>query len=334
MVELSIYATSPPSVDFTPDAYLDTVTQIGRWSEKARCEGTLVYSDHRLADPWAVAQHILATTESLVPLVALQPAYMHPFTVAKMIATLSLWYRRRVDLNLLAGGFKRDLEAMGDFTPHDERYTRLEDYTRIITGLLEASVEGRGFSLKGKYYVSDNLRLSQQMKPELMPKLLVSGSSEAGQATAKSLGATAISYPLPTKAYEEENVVQASGLRVGLIARDDDSLAWRHAEERFPPDRRGEIAHQMATKVSDSKWHHTLSEIGEGGPGNPYWMRPFQSYKTFCPYLVGDYETVSHELARYMNAGFSTFILDVPGSEQELEMVGRLFSMAAGETAA
>ncbi|MEO1018685.1 MAG: amino acid adenylation domain-containing protein, partial [Pseudomonadota bacterium] len=305
---------------------------IARMSEAAGCEGSLIYSDHRLADPWLVAQILMASTERLVPLVALQPAYMHPFTVAKLVATLSGWHQRRVDLNLLAGGFKRDLEAMGDMTPHDERYTRLEEYARIIVGLLEASSEGRGFTLEGRYYTSENLRLSQRMDPSLMPRLLVSGSSAAGQATAKALGATAISYPLPTVTYESEPVGQASGLRIGLIARDDESKAWRDAEERFPPDRKGEIAHQMATKISDSKWHHTLSEIGEGGPGNPYWMRPFQSYKTFCPYLVGDYQTVSHELARYMSAGFETFILDVPtiaSSDSLLSLLQHLLSAQA-----
>ncbi len=334
MPDVTIYATSPPSVDFDDRDYPLRVAEIARWSEAAGCEGTLVYSDHRLADPWAVAHHLLNATERLVPLVALQPAYMHPFTVAKMIATLSGWYNRRIDLNLLAGGFKRDLEAMGDMTPHDERYTRLEEYSRIITGLLEASWEKRGFTLEGKYYTSDNLRLSQRIPSELMPRLLVSGSSEAGQAAARSLGATAISYPLPTAAYDTETVGAATGLRVGLIARDDEAGAWRIAEERFPPDRKGEIAHKMATKVSDSQWHHTLSEIGEGGPGQPYWMRPFQSYKTFCPYLVGDYPTVAHEIARYMKVGFGTFILDVPGSEAELEMVGRLFAMAQDEAVA
>jgi hypothetical protein len=30
---------------------------------------------------------------------------------------------------------------------------------------------------------------------------------------------------------------------------------------------------------------------------------PFETYKTFCPYLVGDYETISNELTLYVVAG-------------------------------
>jgi alkanesulfonate monooxygenase len=37
-----------------------------------------------------------------------------------------------------------------------------------------------------------------------------------------------------------------------------------------------------------------------------------------CPYLVGDYQRVGAELKRYVDVGYRTFILDVPGSLDEL----------------
>jgi alkanesulfonate monooxygenase len=54
---------------------------------------------------------------------------------------------------------------------------------------------------------------------------------------------------------------------------------------------------------------------------NPYWLGPFQNYRTFCPYLVGSHERVAAELARYMRLGFGTFILDVPGPETKSSSV-------------
>ena len=63
--------------------------------------------------------------------------------------------------------------------------------------------------------------------------------------------------------------------------------AWQVAEQRFPPDRRGQVVHQLAMKTSDSRWHKDLSERPEAEPDSPYWLRPFHSYQTFCPYLVG-----------------------------------------------
>jgi len=36
----------------------------------------------------------------------------------------------------VAGGFKNDLEALNDMTPHDRRYDRLIEYTSVIKELL------------------------------------------------------------------------------------------------------------------------------------------------------------------------------------------------------
>lgn len=58
-------------------------------------------------------------------------------------------------------------------------------------------------------------------------------------------------------------------------------------------------------------------------------MVPFLNYKTFCPYLVGDYAQVGAEVARYIAVGYRTFILDIPPSEAELHHTGLAFDRAA-----
>ena len=63
--------------------------------------------------------------------------------------------------------------------------------------------------------------------------------------------------------------------------------------------------------MSDSKWHGQLAmrEESRAGSRSPYWLGPFQNYNTNCPYLVGDYDTVSTLIAGYIESGYSTFIL-------------------------
>ena len=75
-------------------------------------------------------------TERLCPLVAVRPVYMHPYAVAKIVASIGHVYGRRVYLNMVAGGFRNDLVSLGDETSHDERYARLTEYTQIVTQLL------------------------------------------------------------------------------------------------------------------------------------------------------------------------------------------------------
>ncbi len=327
---LKIFSTCPPSVLAQPQTYFRQVQEIARWSEDAGCEGILVYTDNGQLDPWLVSQVIIESTKRLCPLVAIQPAYMHPYSVAKMVTSFAFLYGRRLYLNMVAGGFKNDLAALNDLTPHDERYARLVEYTAIIQRLLQTP---EPVSLDGRYYKVTNLKLTPPLPSELMPGVLVSGSSEAGMDAARRLGATAVEYPKPLAEYAGPLPANgaSNGIRIGIIARPEGSEAWSTAHARFPEDRKGQLTHQLAMKVSDSSWHRQLSELGETGltAENPYWLVPFQNYKTFCPYLVGSYDRVADELGRYIDVGYHTFILDVPASPEEMRHIGTVFERAA-----
>jgi alkanesulfonate monooxygenase len=322
-----IFSTCPQSKDVVRDAYLRQVADVARWSEDAGCEGILVYTDNSIVDPWLVTQVVIESTERLCPLVAVQPVYMHPYSVAKMVTSLAYLHDRRIYLNMLAGGFRNDLLALGDDTPHDERYDRTTAYTQIILDLLRGDAP---VTRNNGYYEVTGLRLTPPLPPELFPGVLVSGSSPAGLAAARSLGATPVKYPHPP-GEEEPPDGEEFGVRVGIVARDSADEAWRVALERFPEDRTGQITHKVAMKVSDSHWHEQLSQrVDEGADGarNSYWLGPFHNYKTFCPYLVGDHATVADQINHYGRLGATTFILDIPPSREELSEIERVFSMA------
>ena len=121
-----------------------------------------------------------------------------------------------------------------------------------------------------------------------------------------------------------------AGLRVGIIARESSDEAWTLARARFPEDRRGQLTRQLATKVSDSVWHRQLSELAAATAtgDHPYWLIPFENYKTMCPYLVGSYDRVGEELARYIALGYRSFILDIPPDEDELRYANTAFQQA------
>jgi len=324
---VELFATCPQSKDLEAGDYRRHVVDIAQWSERAGYSGILVYTDNQLVDPWLVAQLVIEATTNLCPLVAVQPVYMHPYTVAKKVASFGHVFGRRIYLNMVAGGFRNDLIALGDETPHDKRYERIVEYIQIVKPLLA----GENVSVDGQYYRVKNLSLKPRLDPDLFPGIFISGSSDAGLAAARSIEATAVKYPKPP---DEEQPTPAggagAGIRVGIIARDDDVHAWEVALARFPEDRKGQVTHGLAMKISDSQWHRSLSRMGERAPSiaNPYWLGPFENYKTFCPYLVGSYDRVADELSRYIHLGFATFILDIPFSERELEHISIAFERA------
>jgi alkanesulfonate monooxygenase len=326
--EIKLFSTSPQSSAVDQAYYVQTIIDAARWSEEAGFEGILIYTDNSLVDPWLVAQIIIQNTMQLCPLVAVQPTYMHPYSVAKMVSSFGYLYHRRVYLNMVAGGFKNDLGALNDTTAHDKRYARLVEYTLIINELL---LGDSPLTFRGEFYTVDKLRLAPPLARDLLPGIFVSGSSEAGFESARVLGATAIKYPQRADCESDcSDGISSTGVRVGIIARLHGSDAWRVAHCRFPEDRKGHLTHQLAIQTSDSMWHKQLSQLASDVEANeiPYWLVPFENYKTFCPYLVGSYDCVASELAAYIARGYGTFILDIPPSEEELQHINAVFKRA------
>jgi alkanesulfonate monooxygenase len=306
--------------------YMRKVKEVAEWCDDAGIEGILIYTDNSLVDPWQVSQVIMSSTSNLAPLVALQPIYMHPYAAAKMVTSFSYLYKRRIYLNMVAGGFINDLVALGDCAEHDDRYDRIVEYASIMQHLFA----GPGpLSFTGTYFTVKNLAIKPKIPPELVPEIFVSGTSAAGIAAARKIDATSITYPgIPGGETISRGV--PAGIRIGIIAREESRKAWRIAHERYPIDRKGQLVHAMARRVSDSSWYEQLSAIGEQPTEHqsPYWLVPFKNYKTFCPYLVGSYDEVRREISKYMREGFQTFILDVPPNREELHHTAVVFDSA------
>src|SRR5271155_5623398 len=161
---IKIFSTAPQSSAVDRRGIVETIIEVAQWSEEAGCGGILIYTDNGLVDPWLVAQIIIEHTTKLSPLVAVQPAYMHPYTVAKMVASLGHLYGRRIYLNMVAGGFKNDLAALNDTTPHDKRYARLVEYTTIIKELLR---NREPVVYRGEFYAVDKLRMTPPLEEKL-----------------------------------------------------------------------------------------------------------------------------------------------------------------------
>lgn len=315
--------------------HMRRVREVSRWSDELGCRGILVYTDNSKPEPWTVAQAIILATTQLAPLIALNPVYLHPVTAAKKIATFSYYYGRGVDLNFVAGGFRVDLAALGDTATHGDRYDRVAEYAEILLALLR---DGGPVTMRGRYFVVSNLTLRPPFDQRLMPRVLMSGSSEDGWRCAERVGARPVQHPKPLHEDHASGLLHGPnassgstvrGMRVGIIARATQHEAWREATRRFPLDPQGRAMREVWTAISDSSWVHQLASASATRAGqDAYWIEPLKHYKTFCPYLVGSYETVGVYLARYLAAGVRTIILDEPLVKADLIHAAEAFAVA------
>ncbi|HET7596735.1 MAG TPA: LLM class flavin-dependent oxidoreductase [Burkholderiales bacterium] len=323
---LQIFSTCPPPSFVSPGDYLERVRSVARRTEEAGCEGLLVPTDHGLVDPWLVSQVVVESSERLAPLIAVQTASMHPYSVARMVSSFAYLHGRRVHLSIEPGSMSGDA-ALDDETSEPECAGRLIEYVSILQGLLHSP---DALAFEGRYYRVRGLGPRPSVPPSLAPRLFLSGASPGTVDAASRLGMTVIDYPRPTCGCGAVAGAAARAVSLGIIARDSESDAWRTARARFPEGSEGESSPPLPIEVSQSSWRRQLTEhlpVGVAA-AQPYWRVPFERDRLLCPYLVGSYDRVADEVARYVEAGCRTFIIDVPAAPEELEHIGEVFERA------
>lgn len=324
--EISVFTINTRSSD--PDVYWNSFKSLVELTDGHDFDGMLCFSaNETLIDPWLAAHFLVANSQRLIPIVAVNPVYMHPFSAAKMVSSFAYMHGRRTILNLITGASGRDREVLHDDIAHDARYDRLGEYAVIMKQLLE---QDRMVDFSGAHYNLSQAVLSPAVQKDLHPGFLVAGHSEAAMRTAAKVDAVHLRMLDPK--LEEGLPAARSGLGVhmGIIARDTEGAAWDAANARYPvdPDQDGILDFVM--EGSDSVWKRKLYEqIKEKGNPKPgYWLEPFGQLKADCPYLVGSYDSVADSLAQHFERGVDWIILDLPPEEQEFEHSAKALRMA------
>jgi alkanesulfonate monooxygenase len=311
--ELHVFTVSPRSTD--PARYWLGVTSIIELSERHGYSGVLIFTGNdTLVDPWVAAQHLLSTTRHLIPLVAVNPVYMHPFTAAKLVNSFAYIYGRQTWLNMVTGAALSYLRGVGDHSDHDTRYLRLGEYLSAIEGLLSQP----RYSLDGRFYQLDQLQLLPRLPPELRPGLLLSGQSEAAREVALASGATSMQMlPADLAAGLSPGV---TGIHFGVITRAEEGDAWEAARRRFAPDPDAPAMLELSLANTDSRWKQRMAQAvhqrERAAPG--FWLEPFCNLQADCPYFVGSHQQVAGLLRALVSRGVEVMILDQPPDEVEL----------------
>jgi hypothetical protein len=80
----------PQSKNIDRRDYIRTAIDVSQWSEEFGWPGMLIDADNGLVDPWLVAQIVVQNMQRLIPLVAVPPIYMNPYSVMKFVSSIGL----------------------------------------------------------------------------------------------------------------------------------------------------------------------------------------------------------------------------------------------------
>ena len=78
-------------------AYSESMFQLMKRNEELGFDGILLFENHSNdLEPWVFAQELFIRTRTQSPFIAVNPAYVHPYTAALKILSLTRLYKRRL----------------------------------------------------------------------------------------------------------------------------------------------------------------------------------------------------------------------------------------------
>ena len=126
--------------------YIKAFTQA---HEKSDFDAILIGHSSSSADGFGIAQYVATHSERVKILLAQRPGFASPTQAARRVATLDNLIEGRLWLHIITGGLDADQRRDGDYTPHDERYERTDEYLEIMRRVWNAP---EPVDFEGKFY--------------------------------------------------------------------------------------------------------------------------------------------------------------------------------------
>ncbi|MGH8245691.1 MAG: LLM class flavin-dependent oxidoreductase [Gammaproteobacteria bacterium] len=321
----------------TRAATLDYLVDVAKAAEDAGFVFALVPVGTTCQDAWLASALVAARTEKLKFLVAMRPGFIAPTVAAKMSNTLDELTHGRVLINVVTGGFPAELAADGDFTEHDERYARTQEFMQVVR---KAWLGEKRWNHEGKFYRIEGGNVFPRPYQQPCPPFYFGGASEA----AKQVGAEETDVyllwgePLAMVQERIEDMRQRAaafgrtlrfGLRIHVVVRETEEEAWSAADAMIAniPEGFQQMMERHKSNV-DSEGEKRQMQLREGKEedlvlGPNLWAGIGKARLGVGTALVGSGENVAARLQEYVDAGIDTFILSGYPHLEEAQRFGR-----------
>jgi alkanesulfonate monooxygenase len=304
----------------TREASIEYLTTCAKAAEDAGFVFMLVPVGTTCEDAWLAAGMVAARTEKMKFLVAMRPGFVSPTVAAKMSNTVDQLTRGRVLINVVTGGFPHELAADGDFTEHDERYDRTQEFMQVVR---KAWVEPKSWNHEGRFYRIEKGNVFPKPYQKPSPPFYFGGASDA----AKKVGAEESdvyllwgeTIPMVRERIADMRERAAAigrslrfGIRMLVIARETEEEARAAAEALVadvPDNFEGMMQkHQSKGDSEGEKRQRMLRDQGDWIAPN-LWTGIGRARLGVGLAVVGSGEQVAARLREYVAEGIDTFIL-------------------------
>ena len=136
----------PPS---GPPFNTEVIAETARLHEQAGFDRVLIGYFSHAPDGFLIGAHAAAVTTQLQFLLAHRPGFVAPTVAARKLATLDQLSGGRTAVHLITGGNDAEQARDGDFTDHDARYRRTQEYATLLQ---RTWTEPAPFDHQGEFY--------------------------------------------------------------------------------------------------------------------------------------------------------------------------------------
>lgn len=307
-------------------ATFDYVKEVAQTAEKLGFDMTLVPElflndikgpEADVLDAWSTAAALAAVTEKIEILTAIRPGFHNPAVIAKVAANIDHISNGRFNLNLVSAWWEEEArQYAGQFTAHDDRYDRVEEYIDVLKGLWTEDT----FSYDGQYYQIENAHLYPKPVQRPHPILYAGGESARGKqaivdkcdayvmhgGTVEEI-ATKIAEMQRLKAEAGKEPFARFGMAAYVICRDTEEEAQAElARITDVKDTSGYAGYDDFTSKSELELKIALEDYSVSNRG-------------LRSNLVGTPEQIADKILEYENAGLGLFILQFSPHLEEME---------------
>jgi alkanesulfonate monooxygenase len=258
-----------------------------------------------------------------------------------MAATFDRMSSGRLIVNVVGGGDPVELAGDGIYLSHGERYNLMDEFLQIWRAL----IAGQEFTFEGRHVRISNGRILFPCLQDPHPPLFMGASSDAAMVVAMKHINTLLTWGEPPDQVAEKisaakDLAQAAskdlkfGIRLHVIVRETDELAWKAAHDliRYVDDEKI-AASQAALSRTQSEGQKRMNALHGGSRSKlevspNLWAGVGLVTGGAGTALVGSPQTVAARLREYEALGIETFILSgYPHLEEAYRVAETLFPL-------
>lgn len=169
-----------PRNEINPISDLDRQRDFCQRADDLGIDSLLLPIGFQRADPSVLATAFGLATNRVKFMTASRPAVISPTHFVQQVNTVSAFTNGRIEINVVSGQGSEELKYYGDFSTHDERYQRTDEFWTICHALWRREFP---VNFDGKLIRIEGARVNQKfISPDShRPYIYIGGSSDLAQ---------------------------------------------------------------------------------------------------------------------------------------------------------